>query len=48
MVDAFLVWVQARSEGQELGSKANYPIQNAGLKGDLERWSSVYPNDLHL
>lgn len=46
--DAFLSWVQARSEGQESGSKANYPMQNADLEGDLQKQSSVYPNGLDL
>lgn len=47
-MDAFLSWVQARSEGQESGSKANYPMHNAGLKGDLQRQSPVCPNCLDL
>lgn len=46
--DAFLSWVQARSEGQESGSKANYAMQNADLKGDLQKQSSVYANGLDL
>lgn len=27
---------------------ANYPMQNADLKGDLQKQSSVYPNGLDL
>lgn len=37
LVVVFLSRVQARSERQESGSKANYFMQNTGLKGDLQR-----------
>jgi hypothetical protein len=36
----------SQMKGQESGSKANYPRQNAGPKGDLQRQSPVYPNGL--
>lgn len=48
MLDAVSDLGSSWVEGQELGSKANYPMQNASLEGDLQRQSSGYPNSLDL